>query len=174
MVAHLEPLSSGFPLTDINEDRYQYITSLRRRFGQFLHRASGSLLQQGEQNTLDAVMTLVRSSTIYSVRTANYAPLKIRSVRTYMLEYGDSRDRLIVPCYPNFGFLLIVSSVTSYRAINLSMREASRANTQIRKSGLGPSLCDGHGNLFPLLRQAYSYTRFMQLLSLCTLALELD
>jgi proteasome activator subunit 4 len=108
MVAHLEPLSSGFPLTDINDDRYQYITSLRRRFGQFLHRASGSLLQQGEQNTLDAVMTLVCSNPIYSIRTANYVSLKIRSVRTYMLEYGDSRDRLIALCYPNSAFLLIV------------------------------------------------------------------
>jgi hypothetical protein len=61
MVAHLKPLNSGFPLTDTSDPRYQYITALRRRFGEFLHRASGSLLQQGEQNTLDAVMMLVRS-----------------------------------------------------------------------------------------------------------------
>jgi proteasome activator subunit 4 len=59
MIAHVEPLNSGFPLTDPNDPRYKYYTSLRHRFGQFLHRASTSLLHEGEQNTVDAVMVLV-------------------------------------------------------------------------------------------------------------------
>ncbi|EIN13624.1 hypothetical protein PUNSTDRAFT_94808 [Punctularia strigosozonata HHB-11173 SS5] len=74
MIATIEPLLAGFPLVDPEDPRYVYITSLKRRFGNFLHTASVSLRQQGEYNTVDAVTILVRS------------------IRTYMLEYGDSRD----------------------------------------------------------------------------------
>ncbi|EPQ60969.1 hypothetical protein GLOTRDRAFT_135553 [Gloeophyllum trabeum ATCC 11539] len=74
MIATVEALECGFPLSDPQDERYQYISTLRRRYGEFLHFASISLLKQGEENTLDAVHML------------------IRSIRTYMLEYGDNRD----------------------------------------------------------------------------------
>ncbi|TBU39582.1 hypothetical protein BD309DRAFT_1022044 [Dichomitus squalens] len=74
MIACIEPLNSGFALPDPSDPRHQYITGLRRKFGEFLHKASVSLQQQGEENTVDAVHGL------------------IRSIRTYLLEYGDSRD----------------------------------------------------------------------------------
>lgn len=75
MIASIEPLNAGYPLHDPSDPRHQYMTRLRQRFGEFLHKSSVSLRQQGEENTLDAVHALVRS------------------IRTYMLEYGDSRDR---------------------------------------------------------------------------------
>ncbi|KAJ3990413.1 hypothetical protein F5890DRAFT_1398687 [Lentinula detonsa] len=78
MIASLEALNSGFCLTDPSDPRHQYMTNLRWRFGDFLHRASISLRQQGEENTVDAVHML------------------LRSIRTYMLEYGDSRDGYFV------------------------------------------------------------------------------
>ena len=59
MIGHIESINSGFCLTDISDPRYQYITSLRRRFGIFLHTASVNLRQQGEENTVDAVDMLV-------------------------------------------------------------------------------------------------------------------
>lgn len=62
MIASIEPLSSGFCLTDPQDVRYKYITGLRRRFGEFLHAASLSLQKQGEENTVDAVQMLVRYS----------------------------------------------------------------------------------------------------------------
>ncbi|KAJ3576138.1 hypothetical protein NP233_g640 [Leucocoprinus birnbaumii] len=74
MIAHLDPIKSGFCLTDTKDPRYVFITGLRKRFGQFLHAASVSLRQQGEENTVDAVQILVRS------------------MRTYLIEYADSRD----------------------------------------------------------------------------------
>ncbi|KAF8058272.1 hypothetical protein FPV67DRAFT_1786012 [Lyophyllum atratum] len=74
MIASVEPVASGFCLTDPEDPRYQYLASLKERFGTFLHNASVSLQQQGEENTVDAVDMLVRA------------------VRTYLLEYGDSRD----------------------------------------------------------------------------------
>ncbi|KAJ3811833.1 hypothetical protein F5876DRAFT_38753 [Lentinula aff. lateritia] len=74
MLASLEALNAGFCLTDPSDPRHQYMSGLRWRFGDFLHRASVSLRQQGEENTVDAVHML------------------LRSIRTYMLEYGDSRD----------------------------------------------------------------------------------
>ncbi|KAI0724287.1 hypothetical protein C8T65DRAFT_714470 [Cerioporus squamosus] len=74
MIACVEPLNSGFALSNPEDPRHQYITGLRRKFGEFLHKASVSLQQQGEENTVDAVHGLVRS------------------IRTYLLEYGDSRD----------------------------------------------------------------------------------
>ncbi|KAF8213398.1 hypothetical protein K438DRAFT_1902498 [Mycena galopus ATCC 62051] len=74
MIGVIEPLNSGFVLTDPADLRYIYISSLRQRFGEFLHEASKSLLQQGEENTVDAVEML------------------LEGIRVYMLEYGDSKD----------------------------------------------------------------------------------
>ncbi|KAI0359128.1 hypothetical protein OH77DRAFT_1473765 [Trametes cingulata] len=74
MIASVEPVNSGFALSDPADPRHQYITGLRRKFGEFLHKASVSLQQQGEENTVDAVHGL------------------LRSIRTFLLEYGDSRD----------------------------------------------------------------------------------
>ncbi|KAF7339921.1 Membrane protein [Mycena venus] len=74
MIGIIEPLNSGFVLTDPADPRYIYISSLRQRFGEFLHEASKSLLQQGEENTVDAVEML------------------LEGIRTYMLDYGDSKD----------------------------------------------------------------------------------
>jgi proteasome activator subunit 4 len=59
MIASVESVKSGFCLTDITDPRYQYIASLRHRFGNFLHSASTNLRQQGEENTVDAVDNLV-------------------------------------------------------------------------------------------------------------------
>lgn len=87
----MEPLNSGFSLVDPSDPRHQYITAVRKRFGEFLHKASTSLSQQGEENTVDAVQMLVRppTSSLPSILTVR----KIGAMRTYMLEYGDSRDR---------------------------------------------------------------------------------
>ncbi|KAF9073805.1 armadillo-type protein [Rhodocollybia butyracea] len=74
MVATLEPLGAGFCLTDTADPRYQYMSSLRQKFGQFLHKASLSLRQQGEENTVDAVHML------------------LSCIRTFMMDYGDSKD----------------------------------------------------------------------------------
>ncbi|KAL0579785.1 Proteasome activator BLM10 [Marasmius crinis-equi] len=74
MIASCEPLSAGFCLVDPSDARYRYMSSLRDRFGKFLHEASVSLRQQGEENTVDAVQML------------------LRSIKTYLLEYGDHRD----------------------------------------------------------------------------------
>ncbi|KAF8807238.1 hypothetical protein BYT27DRAFT_7232792 [Phlegmacium glaucopus] len=74
MIASVAPINSGFVITDPQDTRYQYILAIKHRFGKFLHSASVALRQQGEESTVDAVQMLVRS------------------VRTYMLEYGDSRD----------------------------------------------------------------------------------
>jgi proteasome activator subunit 4 len=59
MIASIEPLNSGFAITDPRDPRAQYYSALRQRFGKFLHEASVSLRQQGEENTVDAVHALV-------------------------------------------------------------------------------------------------------------------
>ncbi|XP_006454756.1 hypothetical protein AGABI2DRAFT_215246, partial [Agaricus bisporus var. bisporus H97] len=74
MIANVDPIKSGFCLTDPSDPKFIFITTLRKRFGRFLHEASVALRQQGEENTVDAVQILVRS------------------MRTYFLEYADSRD----------------------------------------------------------------------------------
>lgn len=91
MIACVEPLNSGFALSDPDDPRHRYITSLRRKFGEFLHQASVSLQQQGEENTVDAVHGLV--SALIPMSTAITNTPQVRSIRTYLLEYGDSRDR---------------------------------------------------------------------------------
>jgi len=59
MIAHVDHINSCFCLTDASRPDYIFITNLRKRFGHFLHSASVSLRQQGEENTVDAVQTLV-------------------------------------------------------------------------------------------------------------------
>lgn len=59
MIAIADPLASGFCLDDSNDPKHAYVVNLRRRYGEFLHEASVSLLQQGEENTVDAVQMLV-------------------------------------------------------------------------------------------------------------------
>jgi len=59
MIANVPPLNAGFALTDPNDPRYVYFLGVRERFGIFLHNASESLRQQGEENTVDAVQMLV-------------------------------------------------------------------------------------------------------------------
>ncbi|KAL4069445.1 hypothetical protein J3A83DRAFT_4095440 [Scleroderma citrinum] len=78
MIAAVDPLNSGFCLTDPGDERYQYISNLRRIFGEFLHWASLALHDQWEENTVDAVQML------------------ISSIRVYLLEYGDSTDNYYV------------------------------------------------------------------------------
>ncbi|KAH9487110.1 Proteasome activator complex subunit 4 [Psilocybe cubensis] len=78
MIASAPPLNSGFALTDTSDPEYQYLLRVKHRFGQFLHKASMVLRDQGEENTVDAVQVL------------------ITSIRTYMLEYGDNRDSYYV------------------------------------------------------------------------------
>jgi proteasome activator subunit 4 len=59
MIASIEPINSGFAITDLRDPRAQYYLNLRQRFGKLLHEASVSLRQQGEENTVDAVHALV-------------------------------------------------------------------------------------------------------------------
>ncbi|KAI9462361.1 hypothetical protein BJY52DRAFT_1221991 [Lactarius psammicola] len=78
MIASIEPLSSGFAISDPQDPRARYYLSLRQRFGKLLHEASVSLRRQGEENTVDAVHAL------------------IQCIRTYFLDYGDSKDSYYV------------------------------------------------------------------------------
>lgn len=63
MIASVESVNSGFCLSDPDDPRHQYIIGIRHRFGDFLHKASMSLRQQGEENTVDAVHMLVSPTT---------------------------------------------------------------------------------------------------------------
>nr|GAT49743.1 membrane protein [Mycena chlorophos] len=71
MIGIIEPLEAGFVLTDRADPRYQYMNSLRRRFGKFLHDASRALVQQGEENTVDATEML------------------LEGIRTFLCDYGS-------------------------------------------------------------------------------------
>lgn len=59
MIGTIKPISSAFCLTDPTDSRYQLVLSLKQRFARFLHNASISLREQGEENTVDAVLMLV-------------------------------------------------------------------------------------------------------------------
>jgi len=90
LIGTITPLNSCFVLTDPNDPLYQYFHQLRLRFGHFLHEASVSLSRQGEENTVDAVQILVCSSFSEIPLLTNG---QVRSIRTYMMDYGDSKDR---------------------------------------------------------------------------------
>lgn len=69
MIGYAEPVNSGFCLTDPEDPRHKYISGLRRRFGEFLHRASTSLLNQGDENTVHAVRSL---ASLFPINAARY------------------------------------------------------------------------------------------------------
>ena len=71
MIAVMGPVKAGFALSNPTDPRHQYITTVRQRFGHLLHKASASLLRQGEENTVDAVQMLVGRSRIVSSLATN-------------------------------------------------------------------------------------------------------
>jgi proteasome activator subunit 4 len=59
MIAWENPIETSYPLSDQKDPRYATIMKYRRRFANFLLRSSRVLRQQGEENTVDAIHTLV-------------------------------------------------------------------------------------------------------------------
>ncbi len=59
MIASIEPLNSGFALSDPKDPRFQYVVALRRRFGTFLRNASSVLRRTGDENVVDPILILV-------------------------------------------------------------------------------------------------------------------
>jgi hypothetical protein len=80
-----------------------------------LYNASVSLRQQGEENTVDAVHIL------------------LRSIRTYMMDYGDSRDRYA----PKAS-----STSLSERDVAIS---STRINIYLRRTLLAITPSNGYG-----------------------------
>jgi hypothetical protein len=62
MIASGEPISCGFPLSGPDDPRFQKFLTYRRRFSDFLLSASKVLRNQGEENTVDAILMLVSRS----------------------------------------------------------------------------------------------------------------
>ncbi|KAI0257360.1 hypothetical protein BJV78DRAFT_1277900 [Lactifluus subvellereus] len=115
MIASIEPLNSGFAITDLQDPRAQYYLALRQRFGKLLHEASVSLRQQGEENTVDAVHAL------------------IQSIRTYLLDYGDSKDRLdLYPLTPSVWLLRPVQLLRPDEQSSLVLEIAQAKSTHWR------------------------------------------
>ncbi|KZT40114.1 hypothetical protein SISSUDRAFT_983884 [Sistotremastrum suecicum HHB10207 ss-3] len=73
-IAEIEPLSCGFVLAERTDPRWQTMIAIKRRFGKFLHASSTLLQEQEGEKTVDVVHMI------------------IRSMRTFLLEYGDSHD----------------------------------------------------------------------------------
>ena len=67
MIACGEPITCGFPLSDPDDPRFQKFIAYRRRFSNFLLSASKVLRNQGEENTVDAILMLVSRSLSYSI-----------------------------------------------------------------------------------------------------------
>ena len=59
MIGTIKPIGAAFCLTDPADSQYQLVLSLKQRFARFLHNASISLREQGEENTVDPVLMLV-------------------------------------------------------------------------------------------------------------------
>ncbi|KAG9025662.1 hypothetical protein FRB95_009933 [Tulasnella sp. JGI-2019a] len=73
-IANVASIQAGFALDDPKDPRYQQVSNLRGRIGLFLHQASLSLRNKGDENTVPAVLIL------------------ISTCRTFLMEYADSRD----------------------------------------------------------------------------------
>lgn len=72
MISRTTFIETGYPLNDPKDPRHVKIMNYRRRFAAFLLKSSQMLRHQGEENTVDAIHTL------------------IASFRTYLLENGSA------------------------------------------------------------------------------------
>jgi hypothetical protein len=61
MIAWERPIETSYPLSDPKDPQHAKIMKYRRRFAEFLLRSSRVLRHQGEENTVDAIHTLVSS-----------------------------------------------------------------------------------------------------------------
>ncbi|KAG8888929.1 hypothetical protein FRB98_006471 [Tulasnella sp. 332] len=57
-IATVKSIESGFALNDKNDIRYRQVAKLRERISRFLHKASASLRNKGDENTVPAVLML--------------------------------------------------------------------------------------------------------------------
>ena len=67
MIACGEPITCGFPLSNPDDPQFQKFIAYRRQFSNFLLRASKVLRNQGEENTVDAILMLVSLSISYAI-----------------------------------------------------------------------------------------------------------
>ena len=114
MIATIEPLNSGFAITDSRDKRAQYYTALRQRFGKFLHEASVSLRQQGEENTVDAVHALV--SWIRAITRPSFTVDPLDTVHPYLFT-GLWRQQRQVGCVPIRPALRLLRPVQLLRPV---------------------------------------------------------
>lgn len=66
MIARAPPIETNYPLGDPKDPRHIKVMKYRRRFADFLLQSSRVLRHQGEENTVDAIHTLVREMSLYS------------------------------------------------------------------------------------------------------------
>jgi len=58
-------VEAGYTLTDPEDPRYQYVASTRRQFGELLHQASVALRESGEEDHIDAIISVSRAIDVY-------------------------------------------------------------------------------------------------------------
>ena len=157
MIASVEPINSGFVITDPEDPRYQYLLGVKHRFGRFLHSASVSLRQQGEENTVDAVQMLVCLFHPALSPTCTQH-VQVKSVRTYMLEYGDSRDKYVPFVYYFWWKRMNCDTAILITKNNIRMTRVLPASMGVKKSGLEPSTFAVLGLYFLPLCRAHPLT----------------
>ncbi|KAG8998807.1 hypothetical protein FRB90_012229 [Tulasnella sp. 427] len=83
-IASVKSVKSGFVYDDPSDSRYQWISTLRDRFGRFLHAAFEKLFSEGDENTVDAILMLA------------YDGIRMRCLpRLYeQLEKGSEDDKM--------------------------------------------------------------------------------
>lgn len=124
MIASMEPLNSGFCLTNPDDPRYQYITNLRHQFGQFLHQASVKLRDQWEENTVDAVQMLISSIRVYFMQYGDSQGTHYRLLKSYPALLHATREFPGQKVYPRF---VLVTRARLYHATRLRWNSNERA-----------------------------------------------
>ena len=85
MIACIEPIESGFTLTDPDDPRHQYITDLKQRFG------SLESMTQEQLKTWDADTAIWRTTqeTIASVKAAYERLYSLNTAVSMLNEHAD-------------------------------------------------------------------------------------
>lgn len=127
MIASGEPITCGFPLSDPGDPRFQKFIAYRRRFSNFLLGASKVLRNQGEENTVDAILMLVSCSTSFntelSVSIGSCKPLEPICSRT----------------------VLATARIIQHSASSTRRKPALRGSIRCKSLGLDLYGCGGQG-----------------------------
>ncbi|KPV77183.1 uncharacterized protein RHOBADRAFT_25084 [Rhodotorula graminis WP1] len=127
-IDHLPTCNAGFPLSDPQDARHQFVADLRMRAGQFLHKAVQTLKSTQQQDTIDCIKMVIASIRVleldYPCDSSNHGSVK----KSYDFALNISRVSRNQKLFPRFVW---VRRAGLYHASRLRLNSLYRRRTKL-------------------------------------------